>query len=245
MSKEKAIKKQARDALVGNISVLIAEGAAIFVLFLLLDYAAYFAGVLLGIIDINTSEITAGSELTFLLLSLGQITLTAIISPLVNGFLKAAANTAIHRHCEASDLFYFFSDSLLYFKTLVINMALCMIWLIFSVPFELVFNSIFDDGGFVGILNAVVVVLWKVIIYLIFVHYPLAAYAIDDSKSLRRYVFGYIGFSFRKIGEILKLIFSMFGWILLCFFILPMIYVVPYLAVATMNSARWLFELEK
>ena len=245
MSKEKIIKKQARESLQGNISILIAGGIAICAMILLFEYAAYLAGILLGVIDITTDEIVAGGELTYLLLSLGEITLIALASPFINGFLKAAANTAIYKRCESTDLFCFFSDSLLYLKTIVINMALCMMWLIISMPFEFIFNLIFEEGGFMGILNTVIVVLWKIIIYLFFVHYPLAAYAIDDSKSVGKYIFGYIGFSFRNCGKILKLIFSMLGWILLCFFVLPMLYVVPYLAVAIMNSARWLFALEE
>lgn len=35
----------------------------------------------------------------------------------------------------------------------------------------------------------------------------------------------------------------MLGWIALCFFIIPTLYVVPYLAVTLMNSARWLFAM--
>ena len=59
------------------------------------------------------------------------------------------------------------------------------------------------------------------------------------------YLFGCIGFSFRYSGALLRLIFSMFGWIALCFFVLPALYAVPYISVALMNSARWLFAMNQ
>ena len=37
-----------------------------------------------------------------------------------------------------------------------------------------------------------------------------------------------------------RLVFSMIGWILLCFFIAPVFYVGPYALCAAINSARWL-----
>lgn len=245
MSKEKIIKKQAREALKGNLSVLIAGGIAICAAYILLETIMDLIAVMLGIVDVGTNKITDGNEIYYFMINSAMLIPAALISPIINGFFKAAANTAIHKRCEAKDLFYFFANPLLYFKTLVINMALFMIWLVISAPFEAYKYMGLEEGSVLAILATVMVILWKVIIYLFFVHYPLAAYAIDDSKGIGKYIFGYIGFSFRNSGALLMLLFSMFGWIALCFFVLPMLYVVPYLAVAAMNSARWLFELEK
>ena len=65
-------------------------------------------------------------------------------------------------------------------------------------------------------------------------------YGIDDSRGAARYIFGYLGFSFRHFWAFIRLTFSMLGWILLCFFVAPVFYVGPYALCAAVNSARWL-----
>ena len=95
------------------------------------------------------------------------------------------------------------------------------------------------------ILAMAISVIIKVLIYLVFVHYPLNAYAQDESKSVVKYAFGYIGFSLRNLWKTIKLIFSFIGWIALCFFVVPAFYVLPYILVSMSYSAKWLFTLNR
>jgi hypothetical protein len=90
------------------------------------------------------------------------------------------------------------------------------------------------------------VIAWliKLVIYMIFVHFQLAGYALDNSKSVLSLSFGRIGFGLKHFGKLFKLMLSFAGWFALCFFILPALYAAPYFAVASMQSARWLFDIE-
>ena len=118
-------------------------------------------------------------------------------------------------------------------------MSLVVLFSLLTLPADGAVNMLFGDSVLAAVLYGVGV-LWKLFVFLFFIHYPLAAFAIDDSRGIFRYVFGYIGFSFRHGGALIKLLLTMLGWISLCFFVVPMIYVVPYLETALMNSARWL-----
>ena len=38
---------------------------------------------------------------------------------------------------------------------------------------------------------------------------------------------------------------SFSGWLLLCFFVVPALYVIPYVSVSALTSAKWLFQLDE
>jgi hypothetical protein len=179
--------------------------------------------------------------LWYLLLEFGALVLAAVFSPLINGFFRLAADTAVKGGCEINSFFYFFSSPRRYFRTLAVNMGLCALYSLLTAPLA-VAGRLLGDVLPAPAITAVLVI-WQIFVYIFFIHYPLAAYAINDSRQAYYYVFGFIGFSFRYSGALIKLIFSMLGWIALCFFIIPTLYVVPYLAVTLMNSARWLFAM--
>jgi hypothetical protein len=106
------------------------------------------------------------------------------------------------------------------------------------------FHVIFFNDDFGGVIMSAVMIVWGLFVYMILVHYPLFLYAVDDGKPVWHYAIGLVGFSFRHFGALLRLLFSMIGWIALCFFVVPVIYVAPYLITACANSARWLAIIE-
>ena len=223
MSRERIIKQQARESLRGNITALIAGFLA------------------LAVMGVMSGEVTGDSFLWYLLLEFGALVLAAVFSPLINGFFRLAADTAVKGGCEINSFFYFFSSPRRYFRTLAVNMGLCALYSLLTAPLAIAGRLLGDVLPAPAI--TAVLVIWQIFVYIFFIHYPLAAYAINDSRQAYYYVFGFIGFSFRYSGALIKLIFSMLGWIALCFFIIPTLYVVPYLAVTLMNSARWLFAM--
>lgn len=246
MKVEKAIKQQARDALRGNFLPLIAGLGLIFTLIFALYYG--FETVLLATnaIDPNTEELNASGELPYYLAVCGTMLAATLLSPFINGFLYAAGKTAVEKHCSASDLFYYFRGGFRWFKTMIIDLLLFLWCGVLTAPLRLVSTlDLFGDdpaGVALNIAFNVFGVIWTVLVYALFAHWPLCAYALDSSKGILHCSFGYIGFSFRHLGKLLKLTFSLFGWILLCFFVAPAIYVIPYAAVCYLNSARWLIE---
>ncbi len=239
MSNEKIIRTQAREALKGNISLLIAAFAVIAASAMFISQFSYLLLVALRVIDLDTEEIKKGAQWLGALIMLGSATLGVLLTPMLNGFMRMAADTVSKGGCELATLFYYFRSPLRYFKSVVINMSLVVLFSLLTLPADGAVNMLFGDSVLAAVLYGVGV-LWKLFVFLFFIHYPLAAFAIDDSRGIFRYVFGYIGFSFRHGGALIKLLLTMLGWISLCFFVVPMIYVVPYLETALMNSARWL-----
>ena len=241
MSKERLIKEQARQALKGNMTVLVAGFLMLVSAVLVFFYLPYFGAYLFNIVNASTDEIYSGKEIWYLLLSGTSMLIALFFTPLINGYMKLATDSAIRGSCEMTGLFYYFSSPSKYFRTLVVNAGLACVFSVLTVPLVLAGRLLPDSVPEAAVSAALVV--WQLLIYLFFIHYPLAAYALDDTRALHYYIFGCIGFSFRYSGALFKLIISMFGWVALCFFVLPALYVVPYMTVTLMNSARWLFAM--
>ena len=243
----------------GNTLPIISGIALSALIFVLLENAMYVILLAFKAINIDTEDIEVGKELPFYLTLAGVVIVGVLLSPFFNGMYKAAANAVINKNNEITDLLYFFKGGRRYLKTLLINMVLVLIYGTATSLFSGIMNMLLVDGlgmkkgslthilglsiktsdltaFIVGLTSAV----FAFLIYALFLHYPLCLYAIDDSSSAVRHMFGYIGFSFRHFGAFLKLFFSMIGWILLCFFVVPVIYVGPYALCAAINSTRWL-----
>ena len=242
MSKEKIVKLQAREALKGNISVMIAAMGMIALTAVTLLELFYLLIVALGTVDIETDDIRPGAELLYF----GSYALCSLLAvgaaPMINGFMRMAGDVAVKGKCEIGTLFYYYKSPLRFFKSVVIDMGLLLIFSALTFPADAVAKLLADYGELVGIAVAVAGVIWKILVFLFFIHYPLAIFALDDSRGIIRYLFCCTGFSFRHSGALIGLLFSMLGWIALCFFVVPALYVIPYLEVALMNSARWLLS---
>ena len=105
MSRERIIKKQARESLRGNFAALIAGMLALAAAAVILSNLPAFGAYLLGLVNADTDEITDGNFLWYLLLEFGTIVLALFISPLVNGFFKLAADTAVKGRCDINSFF--------------------------------------------------------------------------------------------------------------------------------------------
>lgn len=257
MSTEKIIKNQAKDSLKNNWSVILASVLAVCAVFLLIYALLYGFAFLTKSVDTDTGLVKEGKNQIFTLISCSALAVMVLVSPLINGLFKMFCNTSLYKRTENSDLFYFFKGTRRYFKTLVINITLLFIYSILSFGLDaysyacyflrasLKSGFSFNPDTLILMVIYIITVIIKVIIYLLFVHYSLIAYSFDDRLSASKYMFGYIGFSFRHFAKTLKLVISFIGWIVLsCAFIVPAIYVLPYLMTSMTTSARWLFSLE-
>ena len=258
MSTEKVIKNQAKDSLKNNWSVIIAAVLAVCVIMILINALLYGFGFFAKAIDTDTGLIKEGKKLMFSFAACTALTVAILLSPLMNGLYKMFCNTSLYNRTEISDLFYFFKGAKRYFKTLVINITLLFIFSVLSYGLDAysyacyVFGASlksgfqFDFSTLILIVFFIVSVIIKVLVYLLFVHYPLVAYSFDDSLPATKYMFGYIRFSFRHFAKTLKLVLSFFGWIVLsCAFVVPAFYALPYLLTSMTTSAKWLFSLER
>lgn len=257
LNTEKQVRQQARAALKGNFTQLIAAAGLAVTAVILVECAQAIALILTKCIDINTDRVIDEKFFVFFAVSVGTSALMLLLSPLFNGFLKAAVNTAVKKSCEAGDVFYYFRGAGKYFKTLLINLILFILFSLISSALspafylERMFPQWFEQGlGFTPESAAVVAaevlsVLIGIIVFMIFVHFPLLAHALNDDLGPGSCVFPNIGFGLKNFFKLLKLMFSFIGWFALCFFVVPLIYVVPYYTVSAAMSARWLYEMDK
>ena len=257
MSTEKVIKNQAKDSLKNNWSVIIAAVLAVCAVIILIDALMYGFGFFTKSIDTDTGLVREGKQQTFTLIACGALTVAILVSPLINGLFKMFCNTSLYNHTEISDLLFFFKGGHRYFKTLFINITLLFIFSVLSYGLDaysyacyvlgasLKNGFSFDFNTLILIVFFIVSVIIKVLIYLLFVHFPLVAYSFDDSMPVSKYMFGFIGFSFRHFAKTIKLVLSFFGWIVLsCAVVVPAFYTLPYIMTSMTTSARWLFSLE-
>ena len=257
MKTERIIKNQARKSLSGNRLPIIAGGSVVCIaLILFMNIVSMFAFVF-NLVDLNTYEIADENKISYVviasLIEMGFV----FISPIINGVIKMAANVVLYEKTEVSDMFYFFRGINRYLKTLLLNLALFVIYNVITgvlnaylyasnaLDADLTGSLNFDLTSAILVLSMVVTVIVKVLFFLIVLYYPLSYYALDDSKPVSAYVFRLIPFSLRHLGSAIKLTISFLGWILLCFFVVPAIYVLPYYLVSAVNSTRWLVMYDR
>ena len=257
MSTEKIIKKQAKNSLVGNWSLIICALLVLCAVAILLNSIFYFIISNFKLVDIKTGVVFSQRKFIYNLVTV-IITATAIfVSPLINGVLKMSGEVALNSRTEIFTLFYFFRSFKRYVKTLCLNIVLavlCAVLLygldVYALISHLLKADLHSDAGFDIITLALfaaytVTIVIRILIYLIFVHYPLMTYSLDDSKNVLKYLFGYIGFAIKNLGNSIKLLISFAGWIVVCFFVVPTFYVLPYLMTSATISAKWLLIIDE
>lgn len=241
----------------GNMSKLIASMGFVALLFLALEYVQYLALHLTNTIDFHSGQTFDRRSIIYLSIYSAYAVTALLFSPVINGFIKAAANTALYKKCESTDIFFCFRGAGRYFKTVLYNLLLCMLYFTVSGALNLngylnvFFGSWFNQelgwniDSFLIVLAGVVTVFIRILVFMLFVHYPLMAQALSDNIGIKDGVFAMLAFSVKHFKHIFKLTFSFFGWFALCFFVVPALYVVPYFLVSALTSAKWLFALEK
>ncbi|MBQ1506812.1 MAG: hypothetical protein IIZ36_00095 [Ruminococcus sp.] len=254
MSSEKIIRSQARASLKGNLVTLIAALGLCCAVAAAVEAAVYTVLMCLGVFDLETGELKESMQLVYTLGNVAAFAVCALLSPLLNGLIKTAFGAAKNGKAEIGDMLYFFGGAARYLKTLVINLSLSMLIIIPGFALDLtyifqVFGIVSAETAFDSVLNAFLYLFSvafgtavKLALYFIFMHYPLFAYSIGESESITHCIVGMLPFSIRHHGAVLKLFFSFTGWILLCFFVVPVIYVLPYMLVAMTDSVRWLIH---
>ncbi len=241
----------------GNLSKLIAALGFAALTFLTIEYVEYLVLHLTGAINYESGEAYNSCSTLYVGIVSAYVFAVLFLSPLLNGYIKTAANTALNKKCGSTDLFFYFKGAGRYFKTVLYNFLLLMLYYFVSGALNLsgwlnaFFHSWFTQAPawnidtFLIVLAGVVTVFIRVLIFMLFVHYPLMAKALNDNIGVRDGVFAMLGFSFKNFRHIFKLAFSYIGWFALCFFVVPAIYVIPYFSVAALTSAKWLFAMDK
>ncbi len=256
MSTEKLIKAQSKKYLSGNWITVISAILALCTIAVTLEATFWLVTIFFGIVSLETGVVNEGKELLYTAVLLSELLAGILLSPIVNGIYKMFAKLVTQKSCEIDDMFYFFGNFGRYSRAVLMNIALFMLFMFFgeltnvyNYACILLDSNYFQSFGFnfetlLFAVAGVVTLVIKALLYLIILNYPLIAYGLDDSKSIKKYILGYIGLSFKNLWKTSKLVLSFIWLIMLCFFVAPAFYVVPYLLTSLTNSAKWLFEIE-
>lgn len=259
MSSEKTIKQQTKKLLTGNWGTVIASVIFACVVFITIENLSTLTAFLLGVYNGSGELVKSASKENLLnYINIGEFVLLIFLSPVFNGIIKMLCNLSLHGKTEIFDMFFYFKSGYRYFRTCIFNLILSSIFMLFSSLIDFAYSCLedavgknlqdianFDIISVTLIITMVVAVALKILFYLIFVHYQIFTYATFDNISILKSVFGMYGFAFRHLGSAIKMLFSFAGWILLCFFVVPAFYVLPYLTASMANSAKWLFMYDK
>ncbi|MGN1468099.1 MAG: DUF975 family protein [Ruminococcus sp.] len=255
MKKEKIIKKQARIAISKDNwpTLLVSLSVAFMVLFCVIFI---YQSLIYGFNTVNTytGEFKKSKYILGNVFRIFYVLSLMGVSPVLNGFVKICCDVAKHSNGNVRDLFFYFKNPRRYFTAVFLNaLQLLIMGLIFGaclIPsaalflaadyFEIVAIFIYAAAvilAIAGVLAALLILSRFVFSYYIF--------AEDENQGALTCISKAIRLSKGHTIDITKLLLSFIPWIALCFFILPVFYVIPYMTVSIGNSAKWLILLKE
>ncbi|MGN0488558.1 MAG: hypothetical protein ACI4HO_04785 [Ruminococcus sp.] len=259
MEIEKTIRNQAKNKLENN---WVGAVSALFVLF---GFAVALILLFESLINIfkvydNNGELKESSVATLILILFFTVAAGVFISPVKNGFLKYFYDLSNTGEGDLMSVFYFFFRIKRYFKTILFNLILIGIFIlnmaITLLPYgilKIIDNSVdifstveAEQVGYIiySILFGIGITAGIVLsLRLIFVEFLY----IDNENKEAGYYFGKKAtkLSIKHHKDYIILVFTFLPWIMLCFFVLPALYVIPYLSESLATSSKWLIKLNK
>ena len=182
-----------------------------------------------------------------------------MLSPVINGYIRAFYRNGYTHDMDLKDLFYYFENGR-YAKTLGLNirfiLRMLLPMLLLYLPL-IIYEAVcsYMGGDFYGsviycdfffllaVLSTVTTTLYSLKYFTVF------TVCVDNENLMPNGVFAYSKYIMKnKTGSAAKLIFSFTPWLLLCLLILPMLYVIPYMTQSLCIAAKWMtkatFEVE-
>lgn len=256
MSKNALIKNQARLLLRGNWVPVITGWVIVMLTFMTAYYMQSFALLALDQIDSDGKFYNIWEPATILIVLASYLCLV-FLSPLINGAVRLSANLVKNRETFASEMFYYFTTPRLYFKTLLFNLITGWVFLLvtrladaYGYASRLLSANLGDsdlppETASILIAALIVSVIIYILTYFLFVHFQLIVYSLEPERGAFGCTVLLLPFVFRHFAKALSLFCGFIGWFLLCFFVVPAMYTVPYFITASVNEVYLLLEAEK
>lgn len=191
------------------------------------------------------------SELYSTYLQYLALPLLLLTTPVLTGYLKMCYDISKGKNVQLKDIFYYIKRGK-YAKTVYINTVITAgitaAFIVAMIPasvFVYLYNS--SDNiifyifalllGICGILASLFWGIGYIFVPTVYFEYEMLSYSEIAAKAKM--------FKIEKIKDVYKLLFSFLPWILLCFLVVPWIFVFPYICVSFMNNGKWINELYK
>lgn len=200
------------------------------------------------------------SAIFFVVFQLIAVVAVVLLSPLVAGCAKMFYGLAEKREAEISDIFYFFDTKGKYISAVRFMLGIIVkgiiVFMLCLLPAAIVFfisSSIYRSSfartdavvtlGALGIVSVILVIVGAI-----------AALCIMHRYLFSLALYAYYGYDEKQSAEVgarvarkysmslVKLTFSFIPWILLLFFVVPFLYVFPYMFCSYSVSVKYLFQ---
>lgn len=272
MNAEKAIKKGARNILAKDsnmVKLIFAFGFLLIALYLLPSYLGYFSEIIpsAGKSEVMKNIATPNiGTLIYFCINVLVVTLMVLISPLFTGIKRITACNANGENTKLNEILYYFSSKKRYALALNINLSviikyielaiICFLPAIICSALCMLLNG---NAGDIEVLSLNVITVLMVICAIplfIFLtrRYFMAEYIFvmkDYNKNVDITPAQCMKLSVKIMSEnnnttkAFKLMISFLPWFLLCFFIVPALYVVPYYFQSTALSQKFIYSIFK
>lgn len=247
MSAEKMVKNEARAKLSGKWAAAEAAFMTLLLVPIIVTLAVVTAYGILG--ETEVREIMTGAPLKavfFVILHVAAVAALVLLSPLYNGFVRFFAKTACGEDADMSDVFWFFESKQRY-KSAVVYMAGVLVRCLGMIiaceaPAIVVFVLSQGDDSMMfiaitlAILGAVGAFVW---LHRFALQMMLFSYYDYDGASAAMH-----GMRAAKgnIGKLLMLTVTFAPWLLSTYFVVPLLYVGPYMTCAYFVSAKYILS---
>lgn len=249
LSPQATVRAQARDALKHNYArAIIAFLTALLPVFIT-DGAVTGVVCIVGEFGLDgfTEAVIIQSIVYPLMIAAG-----IFASPFINGYVRVYYRNAFTGEMDLNDLFYYFEDGR-YKRTLKLNLSFMLRLLLPAVisylPLVLFVIISANIKGFTGSVPyrdfyLILAILSSVIITLYALRYfaVLTLYVENESLSNKELFDASKHIMRSQSVSAAKLIFSYTPWMLLCFTVLPVLYVAPYMTQGVCIGAKWMIR---
>lgn len=204
-------------------------------------------------------NITVLSSITTLLILLLMF---IVLTPVQQGVLRWYYRRTSGSDEPVSDLFYYFEAAGSYFKSLWLHFQIgvrMFLWTILLAALPLTGTVIVGmtfgvgRGGrlhgtialIMGLLTIVWIILLSLVLSIINMRYFLAPYLLAEhpDKKASRLICQSVKLTKGHKGSLFLFSLSFVGWLLLCIFIIPAFFVIPYINISMAMYARYLIQL--
>ena len=248
LSAEAIIKQQARSILKHNfVRAIIALLIVLLPLYIIDGTTTVISYTVMSLV----SDESLASILIYSIGYTAEIAAGFLLSPVINGYVRAFYRAAYNNSIDLRDVFFCFRRGQ-YGRTLRLNLSptlrMLLPILLFYAPLiiyeiisvnltgEFYGSVLYNDFYFMlSVLSTIATVLYSLRYFTIF------TVSADNPQFTPKQVFAYNKYIMQyKTGSAAKLIFSFTPWMLLCLLVLPMLYVIPYMTQSLCVSAKWM-----
>lgn len=251
MNAEKFVKKEAKSALSGNWGVAVFSVLVLLFIPIVAFVIAEMSFVSLGDAETITEGIKASpiNAALFFFFNIAAIVAFVLLSPLYNGFVRIFTSIADKKKTDPFDLFYFFESKKKYIDTLSFMVGVILKGLAILCLCEIIPVGVFiiSDGEDAMVIFGILLAFVGAIVAFCIIHrfnFRVVLYSYYDYSGEDAARFG-SQIAKRNTSNLVKLSGSFIPNLLLTFFVVPIIYIYPYMTCSYMLSTKYLIDSYK